>query len=62
MAAVYFQTGAETIHLYHERIWFNQLYEAERNYNRNLYFEKAKPDYSQSKPEMGSAFIKAFLR
>jgi Glycosyltransferases, probably involved in cell wall biogenesis len=36
----YFQTGAETIHLYHERIWFNHLYEAERNFNRNLYFAK----------------------
>lgn len=36
----YYQTGAQTIHLYHERIWYNGLYEAERSYNRTLYLER----------------------
>ncbi len=34
----YLQTGAETIHLYHERIWFDPQSSPEINYNMNLYY------------------------
>ncbi len=36
----YYQTAAETIHLYHERIWFAMENSAETLYNRNLYYER----------------------
>lgn len=36
----YYQTAAETIHLYHERIWFAMENSAETIYNRNLFYER----------------------
>lgn len=49
----YYQTGAETIHLYHERIWFNQLFDAERNYNRDLYLTRQNQVVRNQKREWG---------
>ncbi len=36
----YFQTAAETIHLFHERIWFAKEHDPETAYNRNLYYAR----------------------
>lgn len=36
----YFQSAAETIHLYHERIWYARADSPEIILNRNLYYER----------------------
>jgi len=36
----YFQTAAETIHLYHERIWFAREYSPETIFNQNLFIAR----------------------
>lgn len=36
----YHQTGAMTIHLYHERIWYSHVNSPETLYNRNLYVSR----------------------
>ncbi|KUG04339.1 hyaluronan synthase [hydrocarbon metagenome] len=36
----YFQTAAETIHLYHERIWYARENAPETVYNRNLFYSR----------------------
>ncbi|QGU00166.1 hypothetical protein SYNTR_1572 [Candidatus Syntrophocurvum alkaliphilum] len=36
----YYQTAAETIHLYHERIWFARENSPETKFNRNLFYKK----------------------
>lgn len=36
----YSQTAAETIHLYHERIWYARVNSPETIYNRNLFYER----------------------
>jgi GT2 family glycosyltransferase len=36
----YYQTCAETIHLFHERIWFAKQHEPETIFNRNLYYAR----------------------
>jgi glycosyltransferase involved in cell wall biosynthesis len=36
----YYQTAAETIHLYHERIWFARENAPETIYNRDLYYSR----------------------
>jgi len=36
----YYQTAAETIHLYHERIWYAMESSPETMHNRNLFYER----------------------
>ncbi len=36
----YYQTSAETIHLFHERIWFAKQHDPETAYNRNLFYSR----------------------
>lgn len=36
----YFQTAAETIHLYHERIWYARANSPETIYNRDLFYAR----------------------
>lgn len=40
IGCTYFQTAAETIHLYHERIWYARENSPETIYNRNLFFAR----------------------
>ena len=49
----YFQTAAETIHLYHERIWYARASSPETFFNRDLFYARQNQVVRNQKREWG---------